>query len=613
MASPVIRGQTAPAAGGTVTSPAGTQVGDLVIVYTFERSGASIGATTLSVNSGANFNTIRNHHHDDGTTDGSLACAWKIATQVGQQSYQGFTSSTGSPVWWTGCTVLQVGTFDTATILATSLTQTTNAIPNPATISGLTAAREYLVVAVAAWHLGSSLTNAATAPSSYTNLVQLAGAATGDLAIASRAVTGVTSEDPGTFGDDQAPSGTATITFAIASAIVTGTLAVTGSTDTASLAGDVFVAGTMAVTGAVDTASLAGDVFIAGTSAVTDATDTAAVAGDVIVQGSSTVTDAGDTCAAAGEVTTSGVAGDLAVTDTADSASASGQVLVQGTLSPSGAVDVLGASGGVLVSGGLTVSDAGDSASVAGDVFVTGTITITDTGDGLVASGDVIVSGTLISQDATDTAVFSAGTITIGNLEVTEASPDTVSVVGDVIISGTWVSTDGSDTAAALGSGEEAAVETIHLRGLYAGSLNLVGASSSILYLRGLVSPSINLRGVEDGVGYTANISDSDNWSAGEGKSLVFTIYQSGNVLPQDVTGWALSWTLTTKSGSLQITKTTANGGITLTAPASGVITVSVPRADTLTLSANTYLHELWRTDTGFESKLSSGIVVIES
>jgi hypothetical protein len=218
MASPALRGQTAPAAGGTVTSPASTEVGDLVIVYTFERLGAGT-ASTLTVNEGASFTPILNHFHNDGSTDGALAVAYKVATQGGAQSYQGFTSSTGTPVWWTGCSVLQVGTFDVASILSAGVSQTNNAVPNPPSVANMVAAREYLVFAIAGWHLGSSVDNAATVPSGYGNLVQVAGAATGDLACASLAMTGVTTTDPPAYGDNQTPNGTCSITVAIASPV----------------------------------------------------------------------------------------------------------------------------------------------------------------------------------------------------------------------------------------------------------------------------------------------------------------------------------------------------------------------------------------------------------
>lgn len=217
MAAPVLRGQTAPVAGGSSTSPASTQVGDLVVVYTFERLAGAAGST-LSVNAGAGFSQIRNHFHDDSSTDGALAVAYKVATQAGAQSYQGFTSSTGTPVWWTGCTVYEAGTFDASEILSNSVSQTNNAVPNPPQVTGLTSTRDYVVLVIAGWHLGSSVTNTATAPTNYTNLSQLAGAGTGDLAVATRDVTGVTSEDPAAFGDNQAPNGTCSITVAIPAA-----------------------------------------------------------------------------------------------------------------------------------------------------------------------------------------------------------------------------------------------------------------------------------------------------------------------------------------------------------------------------------------------------------
>jgi hypothetical protein len=214
MAAPALRGQTAPVAGGSTTSPASTQVGDLVVVYTFERLAGAAG-TTLSVNAGAGFSQIRNHFHDDSSTDGALAVAYKVAAQGGAQSYQGFTSSTGTPVWWTGCTVLQANTYDASAIVSAGVSQTNNATPNPPNVAGLTSTRDYLVLAIAGWHLGSALANTATAPANYGDLVHLAGSATGDLACASRAVSGVTSEDPAAFGDNQAPNGTCAITMAV--------------------------------------------------------------------------------------------------------------------------------------------------------------------------------------------------------------------------------------------------------------------------------------------------------------------------------------------------------------------------------------------------------------
>jgi formylmethanofuran dehydrogenase subunit C len=397
------------------------------------------------------------------------------------------------------------------------------------------------------------------------------------------------------------------------------------------------ISGTLTKTLAALTVVAAGTVAVTGASAKTLGTLTSASAGTVPVVGSATKTLGTLTASSAGTVADQSASGTLAQTLGSLTLASAGDVDVAGALARTLAALSSSSAGTVAVQGATTRTLGTLSNSSAGTITVTGafaktfgTLTTSSVGQALVAGATARTLGTLEADSAGTVALRGATVKTLGVLTLSGAG-----VVGTVPITGTLAATlgalTGDSNAAVLVNGatdrhlstlllvsagtvaDEEVVETIYLRGLYAGSVNLIGTSSSVLYLRGLVAPSINLRGVEDGVGYTANISDSDNWSAGEGKSLVFTIYQSGNVLPQDVTGWALSWTLTTKSGSLQITKTTANGGITLTAPASGVITVSVPRADTLTLSANTYLHELWRTDTGFESKLSSGIVVIES
>src|SRR5690242_19048213 len=129
MAAPTIRGVTTDAAGGAATSPAGTQVGDLVIVVTWERAGAGVPTHTLQGGNG--FVEIRSHSHDDSSTDGRLSIAYKVATASGAQSYQAYTTSTGSPTWWTGLLVLQTGTYSTTGIASNSATNTGTQPPNP--------------------------------------------------------------------------------------------------------------------------------------------------------------------------------------------------------------------------------------------------------------------------------------------------------------------------------------------------------------------------------------------------------------------------------------------------------------------------------------------------
>lgn len=385
MAAPTIRGQTAPVAGLTTTSPAGTQVGDLVIVITAERLAGGSGSTLTKHSSMTA--EIRNHFHNDGSTDGALAAAWQIATVAGAQSYQGFTSSTGSPVAQTGCIVLSTTTYGTDIITATSATQTTNAVPDPASIGSLNAARDYLVIAVAFWHLGSSLDNAATAPTNYTNLVQFSGAATLDLAWASRARTAVTSEDPGAFGDSQAPNGTATLTIAVpnAPAAATGTGALVAQNTAAVGAGTSSSTGTGATTAQAAAADGEGTVADSGSS------------------GSGALSAQAATASGAGTSSSTGTGAPAAQ---AASAAGSGTSQSTGTGTPAAqAATVAGVGASRSTGSGALSAQAATVDGLGGDVGVTGS------GDLVAGVSDVTASGVSASNG---TGVLTAASATAG-------------------------------------------------------------------------------------------------------------------------------------------------------------------------------------------------------
>ncbi len=113
----------------------------------------------------------------------------------------------------------------------------------------------------------------------------------------------------------------------------------------------------------------------------------------------------------------------------------------------------------------------------------------------------------------------------------------------------------------------------------------------------------------------TRHITRDDDWWTGEDKSLVYTIYQSDETTPQDITGWTLSYTwkkhLSDPDASAVLTKTTS-AGIVLTTPLSGICTVTIADTDTDALTARTYVHELKRTDAGSETVLTTGTVVLQ-
>lgn len=108
-----------------------------------------------------------------------------------------------------------------------------------------------------------------------------------------------------------------------------------------------------------------------------------------------------------------------------------------------------------------------------------------------------------------------------------------------------------------------------------------------------------------------ADITAADKWYAGEDKTLRFTIYTDDTEATcEDVSGFTLSWKLTTKPGATALlTKTGTVSGTFNATPASNTqrVTVSIADTDTDALTATTYYHELKRTDAGNEAVLAQG------
>lgn len=206
-----VRASTAPTATLSPTSPASTAIGDLVLVITWTRGGAGIPTHTLQ--SGDGFFEIRTHDHNDGSTDGRLSVAYKVATSAGANTYQAYTSSAGSGNY-SAIVVLQVGTWEHSSIgdVSNSATLTTNGLPNPPSI--VTPQAQCLVLVIGAWHLGSAADVAITAPTNYTEVFEAAGTVDYELSVAQRTVATATTEDPGTFGDNVAPNGSVAMTIA---------------------------------------------------------------------------------------------------------------------------------------------------------------------------------------------------------------------------------------------------------------------------------------------------------------------------------------------------------------------------------------------------------------
>jgi hypothetical protein len=83
----------------------------------------------------------------------------------------------------------------------------------------------------------------------------------------------------------------------------------------------------------------------------------------------------------------------------------------------------------------------------------------------------------------------------------------------------------------------------------------------------------------------------------GDTKSLVFTVTDDAGA-PKNITGALVRWVLQRwPTDTTPVLDKNVGAGITLTTPLSGILTVALAPADTLTLEGD-YVHELEVTDT---------------
>ena len=282
MAAPTVRARTAPATGMSATSNASTQIGDLVVLVSWERN-ASSTIPTFTLQGGGYVEILQQSYGLDGVNGGKLGIAYIVATAACAQSYTPYSSNTGGTAV-TAAVVYQVGTFSTTGIALASTSDTTDNVEPDSPSVTLTNTTDYSALAIGAWHC-TSRTIAPTAPTGYANLIEVAGAATLELAIADKAVTGSSSEDPSVWVDNIATglNGTAAATVAIPGASGTaytitcdaGSFSLTGTDATVSAGYSASAAaGSYAITGTDASMTVAwlvtagaGSVDITGTAA----------------------------------------------------------------------------------------------------------------------------------------------------------------------------------------------------------------------------------------------------------------------------------------------------------------------------------------------------------
>ena len=202
----IFRTNTAPSATLAPTANAATQVGDLVIVFTWSINGNGIPTHTLQ----AGFTEITNRSIDDGNTDGRLSVAYRVATVAGAQTYQAYTSS-GQTAVLSGIIVLRSGTFDTSGIVSATTSDTNGGNrPNPPSITPVSPS---LVLAVGGWHFTSSA-NANIGPTTgFTEQWEAPNPSNGELSVAS--AFAARTIDPDEFSDNVTVNNSVAMTIAI--------------------------------------------------------------------------------------------------------------------------------------------------------------------------------------------------------------------------------------------------------------------------------------------------------------------------------------------------------------------------------------------------------------
>jgi hypothetical protein len=96
---------------------------------------------------------------------------------------------------------------------------------------------------------------------------------------------------------------------------------------------------------------------------------------------------------------------------------------------------------------------------------------------------------------------------------------------------------------------------------------------------------------------------------AGEDVSFNDTIYSSPGI-PQNIAGWSLAFAM--DNTSIYLT-TAPGGGVVITDPVNGIVTVTLAGALTANLQAPfNYVWSISRTDPGQNANLSGGVITLE-
>lgn len=208
--TPVVRNSVAPVA--TPSTPADTEVGDLIIAFAFDKglalgSEVSSGWTHLFGADPADPRFVLDLFLDDG-----VYAACKVATVAGVAVQTPFVAAPTH----IGLLIIKAGTFDTAVLGDSSYSLAevaTSAAPDPPALA--IPVENCLLLAVAYWDVTGAVTATIGAPGGYTKAFDIAGSVAHEFSVAYKASTTVTVENPGAFTDNITPNSTVALLIAL--------------------------------------------------------------------------------------------------------------------------------------------------------------------------------------------------------------------------------------------------------------------------------------------------------------------------------------------------------------------------------------------------------------
>jgi hypothetical protein len=104
-------------------------------------------------------------------------------------------------------------------------------------------------------------------------------------------------------------------------------------------------------------------------------------------------------------------------------------------------------------------------------------------------------------------------------------------------------------------------------------------------------------------------ISTNFELYVGTDNQIVVQVFQQDDLTPQNITGWSISFFIINPStGAVLVTKS-VGAGIVLTTPANGILTITLNANDTLTLLPRNYNFFIQRTDSGYSTILTTGLI----